>query len=238
MFQIKICGITRVDDAVAAWQAGADAIGLNFYDRSPRCISAVQARSIGDALPPGAVQRVGVFVNSSLDEIAAICDQANLDVIQLHGDELPSMIAELSQRLARPIIRAFRCRDDSLDEVDRYLEACEQAGRLPDAVLVDAYSPGEYGGTGKCVDWESLIRERPRLRGLPLILAGGLRPENVAEAIRAVQPSAVDTASGVELSAGIKDHAAVQRFVDAARAGWKRPDASGVERAVGQSNVR
>lgn len=238
MFQIKICGITRADDAVAAWQAGADAIGLNFYARSPRCVSAAQARLIGDALPPSAVQRVGVFVNASLDEVAAICGQANLDAVQLHGDEPPSMIAELSQRSARPILRAFRCRDDSLDEVDRYLAACEQAGRLPDAVLVDAYSPSEFGGTGKCVDWESLVRERPRLRGLPLILAGGLRPENVTHAIRVVQPSAVDTASGVELTAGIKDHAAVQRFVAAARAGWTIPDASGVARAIGQASDR
>jgi phosphoribosylanthranilate isomerase len=210
-FRVKICGITRPEDASMAAGAGADAIGLNFYPGSPRCVTLEQAQAIAAAMPAG-VARVGVFVNADLAEMRRIADSVPLDYVQLHGDEPPQAIAALDV----PVIRAFRCGSAGLMPVGLYLEACRQAGRLPAAVLIDAYAPGAFGGTGQTLDWPALAAGREHLAGLPLILAGGLTAENVAAAIAAARPDGVDTASGVESSPGVKDAARVRAFVAAA----------------------
>lgn len=241
MFQIKICGITTVDDALLAAEAGADAIGLNFYEQSPRCVTPERARKIADALrglrrPP---RVVGVFVNRAVPSIWEIALAAEIDAFQLHGDEPPRVVVEMNilnstgntnwlTRLLVPeprflIVRAFRCQGPSLLPISDYLRECRElkyadhAQRMPQAVLIDAYQPGCYGGSGQIVDWNVVRAERDMLAGLPLILAGGLTPDNVAEAIAAARPDAVDVASGVESSPGKKDPAKVRAFVAAAK---------------------
>jgi len=211
MFRIKICGITRTDDAKAAVDAGADAIGLNFYEPSPRSVSAKQALQIIKVLPADVV-KVGVFVNHSVDEMLNLRSQLKLDYLQLHGDESP----EVSRQIGPQVIRAFRCRDQGLDQVSDYLSQCEARGCRLAGVLIDSHSPAQYGGTGKVVDWNMLQDWSSTSIGLPLILAGGLKEVNVADAIRLVRPIGVDTASGVESSPGVKDHDLMQRFVAAA----------------------
>lgn len=218
MFRIKICGITTVEDALAATAAGADAIGLNFYERSPRFVSVQRAQEIVAALPPQ-VAKVGVFVNSLAKGVRATWERACLSAVQLHGDEN----AEFLQLLAGiPVIRAFRCKEATLDGVEAYLRLCEKLGSLPDGVLLDAHAPGSYGGTGQVLDWNAIQTERRKTLGLPLILAGGLTPDNVAKAIELARPDAVDTASGVESAPGKKDPAMVQAFVAAASAALDR----------------
>jgi len=214
-FRVKICGLTRPEDARAAAEAGADAIGLNFYSGSPRCITPEQARAVAAVLPAG-VARVGVFVNTLAAEMERIARETPLDYIQLHGDEPPELLAELSL----PVLRAFRLREDDWNPIRAYLARCHQLGRRPAGVLVDAFAPGAYGGTGKTVDWAAVAAGREALDGLPLILAGGLTPENVAAAITAARPDGVDTASGVESSPGVKDAYQVRAFVSAATAAW------------------
>lgn len=212
MFRIKICGITTVEDALAVAEAGADAIGLNFYPKSPRYVTPETARRIADCLPRGII-KVGLFVNSPADEIARIFGQTGLDLIQLHGDEAPSVLGGLA---GRPVMRAFRVGEAGLRPVLDYLDQCRGLGCLPELCLLDAFQQGHYGGTGVTADW-SLVGDYPRDGAYPpLVLAGGLRPENVAEAIRQVQPVAVDTASGVERVPGRKDPKLVARFVQAA----------------------
>ncbi len=218
MFHIKICGITSVDDARLVASAGADAIGLNFYAQSPRCIRRDDAEQIVEVLPADVV-KVGVFVNASRDEVRRTFDDLGLDLAQLHGDEPPEFLAELE---GRPVMRAFRCRQTGLAPVYAYLDRCRELGCLPHMILIDSYKEGIFGGTGETADWSELARyasigghpERP-----PLVLAGGLRPDNVAQAIRMVRPRAVDTASGVESSPGRKDPDLVRAFVEAARKG-------------------
>jgi phosphoribosylanthranilate isomerase len=208
MFRIKICGITRVEDAVMAAQAGADAIGLNFYPKSPRFLDAATARQIVAALP-GGIAKVGLFVNAAAADICRTFDELGLDLIQLHGDEPPELLAELGPR---PVMRAFRLQS-GLDEAVNYLDQCRRLNCLPRMALIDAYVAGMYGGTGGRCDWE-MIRGYLALAGYPpLVLAGGLTADNVAEAIHTVRPAAVDTASGVESSPGRKDPAAVAAFV-------------------------
>ncbi len=215
MFRIKICGITNVADALAVARAGADAVGLNFYEKSPRCIDFARAREIVDALPRPIV-KVGVFVNAQAAEICRVFDQLGLDLIQLHGDEPPTFLMQLGDRR---VIKAFRLGPDGMFPVGEYLGHCDSLGRMPKMVLVDACRKGVYGGTGQVADWSAVKTYRPvGDRPLPpLVLAGGLRPGNVGEAIGAVRPEAVDTASGVESSPGKKDPAAVEAFVHAAR---------------------
>jgi phosphoribosylanthranilate isomerase len=215
MFRIKICGITTPDDAVVAARAGAEAIGVNFYRPSPRFAAA--PREIVDALPVG-ICKVGVFVNSPPDDICELFDGLGLDLIQLHGDEPPEHLLQLGKR---PVLKAFRC-GQSLREVAEYLQRCEELGCRPAAVLIDAAVPGQYGGTGAAPDWELIARDRGLLGDLPLVLAGGLRADNVAQAIAAVRPNAVDVASGVEQSLGIKSPDLVARFVAAARQAFDR----------------
>jgi phosphoribosylanthranilate isomerase len=213
MFTIKICGVTNVDDARAVVAAGADAIGLNFYADSPRFLPLERAQHVAASLPRKIV-RVGVFVNAPAEVICGAFDMLGLDLIQLHGDESPEFLGELGER---PVMRAFRMGAEGLCPAAEYLARCRELGTLPAMVLVDAHRSGQYGGTGVVADWNTLTRERELLGGIPLVLAGGLNAENVGEAIGRVYPTAVDTASGVEISPGRKDADAVIRFVAAAR---------------------
>jgi len=214
MFRIKICGITHLDDARAAARAGADAVGLNFYPRSPRYLPDDDARNLVAALPAGLL-KVGLFVNSPAREIARRFDELPLDLIQLHGDEPPESLPELA---GRPVLKAFRVGPGGLQAVLAYLERCRALNALPAGVLFDAATAGQYGGTGRTTDWNA-ARDYAAMPGLPpLVLAGGLTPENVAEAVRTVRPAAVDVAGGVESSPGRKDPAALAAFVRAARA--------------------
>jgi phosphoribosylanthranilate isomerase len=212
MFRVKVCGITSVADACAVAAAGADAVGLNFYARSPRYIEPLLAQQIAGSLPPHIV-RVGVFVNSSIGDVCATYDRLGLDLIQLHGDEPPEFIRELE---GRPVLRAFRCAA-SLEPVGQYLDRCADLACMPRMVLIDAYQSGHYGGTGKLADWSLLDAGRGALGELPLVWAGGLTPENVAAAVARVRPAAVDVASGVESSPGRKSPPLVKAFVEAAR---------------------
>ena len=209
--RVKICGITRPDDGRHAARAGADAIGLVFYPPSPRYVSPRQAADIVAALPPF-VTTVGLFVDAPPEQIAALLEQVPLDMLQFHGDELPEYCAAFQ----RPWIKALRMRDgvDPQAEADRYGAAGARG------LLVDSYVPGVPGGTGERFDWDRL----PADPSLPLVLAGGLDPANVAEAVRRVRPWAVDVSGGVEVlgvdgrrQGGIKDPGAVSAFIRAAR---------------------
>lgn len=216
MFRIKICGLTRAADVRAVAESGADAIGLNFYSRSKRYVTPEQARTMLDETR-GSLQVVGVFVNASVPQIRQIAADCRLDWIQLHGDELPEVVAQLSDWR---VIRALPYDEHGWAPIQAYLDRCADAGRLPDALLLDAAAPGQYGGTGRTLNWQRLKDDLPRRGGLPWILAGGLNGENVEQAVRILQPNAVDTASGVESAPGQKDPDAVQRFAAAANAGW------------------
>lgn len=196
----KICGITREDDALAAVQAGADAVGFVFWPRSPRAIDAARAASVIRRLPPF-VTAVGLFVDPSDDELAAAMD-AGCDLLQFHGDETPERCA----RAGRPWIKAIRVRA----ETSLHDAAVQYAGAR--GLLLDAFVEGIPGGTGSRFDWNLV----PRNLSLPVVLAGGLTPENVGDAIRAVRPWAVDVSGGVEVAKGIKDHARMAAFIEGA----------------------
>jgi phosphoribosylanthranilate isomerase len=221
MFRVKICGITNVEDAIVAVEAGADAIGLNFYEKSPRCVSAECAANVAHALSDSPAWRVGVFVNATRIYIDAIADRARLSAIQLHGDEAPQFVAQLAK--PRPasmgvspgywVIWARRVVAEGVEKISRDLDSARLSGRGPAAILVDALTPGRYGGTGEKISWVGMVDHRQWLGDTPLILAGGLTPDNVAEAIRIVRPAAVDVASGVESSPGKKDSVKVRDFV-------------------------
>jgi phosphoribosylanthranilate isomerase len=198
----KICGITRVDDALVAARAGADAIGLVFYKPSPRAVDIQRARQIIAALPPF-ITVVGLFVNASRCEVNETLDAVRLDVLQFHGDETP----EQCEGYNRPYLKALRVRPE-----DDIAALCEQYSGAT-ALLLDAYVEGVPGGTGVAFDW-SLV---PGRLSKPIILAGGLTPENVSEAIEQVRPYGVDVSGGVELSKGIKDARRVEGFVKAVR---------------------
>ncbi|MDB6447026.1 MULTISPECIES: phosphoribosylanthranilate isomerase [Pseudomonas] len=196
----KICGITRVEDALAAVEAGADAIGLVFYARSPRAVTVQQARAIIRALPPF-VTPVGLFVNASRCELGEILDAVPLALLQFHGDETP----EDCEGWNLPYIKALRVKAG--DDIAAGCEAFAGAS----GILLDTYVEGVPGGTGEAFDW-SLV---PRGLSKPIILAGGLTAENVAEAIRQVRPYAVDVSGGVEQAKGIKDPARIRAFMAA-----------------------
>ena len=209
--RVKICGLTRVDEAVACMQAGADLIGLNFHSGSARFVDLSRAGEIIAAIARPA-RAVGLFVNRPADEVARIADQLGLVYIQLHGDEPPEDLRVLDRF---SIIRAFRLGSVAdIGAMNNYLERARAAGRSPDAVLVDAHVPGRVGGTA------TLLAENV-LAGIPplprLILAGGLTPENVAERVARARPWMVDVASGVESSPGRKDAVKVAAFIQAAR---------------------
>ena len=213
MFRIKICGIATVDDALTAARAGADAIGLNFYTRSPRSVDPETGRRIVEVLPAGVV-KVGLFVNASHEDVCRTFDRLGLDLVQLHGDEPPEFLPQMGER---PVIRAFRVGAEGLGPVEHYLDQCRRLERVPRRVLLDSRTKGVYGGTGRVADWATVARYPACDWHPPLVLAGGLTPDNVAEAIRAVRPAAVDTASGVESRPGRKDETLVVRFVRQAR---------------------
>jgi len=196
--RVKICGITSRQDAQAAVRLGADALGLVFYPPSPRCVSVEQACGIVERLPPF-VCVVGLFVNPSREEIGEVLDGVRIDLIQFHGSECPDYCTEHG----RPYIKAIRMRPD----VDLYAEEARYAGAS--GLLLDAYRPGVPGGTGEAFDWS---RIPPGLAGR-LILAGGLTPDNVADAVRQVRPYAVDVSGGVEREKGIKDPEKIVRFM-------------------------
>lgn len=198
MVRIKICGITRVEDALAAAEAGADAIGLVFYPASPRAVSPAVALRIIRALPPF-VTSVGLFVDATAAQINAVLEEVPLDLLQFHGDES----AAFCNQFGRPYLKALRVRaGDDLNAL---------AGQWPDAagILLDSYKDGVPGGTGEIFDW-SLI---PALRDWPLVLAGGLTAENVVHAIAQASPWAVDVSGGVEQAKGIKDAGKIYSFV-------------------------
>lgn len=198
----KICGITRIEDALAAAEAGADAIGLVFYAKSPRAVTAVQAREIVAALPPF-VTTVGLFVNASRCELNEILEVVPLDLLQFHGDETPADC----EGYHRPWIKALRVRpgDD--------LEAACKLYRGAQGILLDTFVAGVPGGTGEAFDW-SLV---PEHLSKPIILAGGLSAANVGEAIARVKPYAVDVSGGVEAAKGIKDHDKIEAFMAAVK---------------------
>ena len=222
MFHVKLCGITTVDDALAAARAGADAVGLNFYDKSRRYVSPDVAKEIAAVLPEG-ICRVGLFVNAPVQMITELFDSVPLDLIQLHGDEPPEYIAGLGHR---PVMRAMRLGPDGLAPIDDYLRRCAKLDCVPDYLLLDAYVKGQYGGTGQTADWTTAARyvseHQPATDDWypPLVLAGGLTPENVGAAIRTVKPEAVDTAGGVESSPGRKDEELCRRFCEEAKAAF------------------
>lgn len=199
--------------------AGAGAVGLNFYKESPRYIAPEVGEKVVAVLRP-AVKRVGLFVNSSANDINQASSDYALDYIQLHGDEPPEILADLP---SIPIIRAFRFGETGATDIERFLEACA-GGRRPDVILIDASKPGEYGGTGEVADWDAVSAARPILGGIPLVLAGGLTPFNVAAAIAKVRPDAVDTASGVESRPPSKDPMLVRAFVTTAKKAFQQLD--------------
>lgn len=235
MFRIKICGITRSEDARLAWEAGADAIGLNFYPGSPRYVNPDEARRLLESVP-SELQRVGVFVNADVDDICRTADRLRLNYAQLHGDEAVRELVKVAQQV--PVVRAFRVRTGDAGRIAQWLDECRNQGKLPHGVMVDAYQAGQYGGTGAAVDWpqwsslqDQLIRGFPPAPDDPsllvrFILAGGLTPENVTLAMRRARPWGVDTASGVESAPGVKDAARLRAFVAAAREAMTDLDAA------------
>lgn len=202
--RVKVCGITRREDALAAVEAGVDAIGLVFYPPSPRCVSVEQAAAIVRELPPF-VTSVGLFVNADAETIAEVVGEVQIDLIQFHGNECPDYCATH----ARPWIRALRMKDD----IDLAAEAARFAGAR--GLLLDAYRPGVPGGTGETFDWSRI----PAALAGRIVLAGGLDPDNVEQAVRQVRPFAVDVSGGVEAAPGIKDSDKMRRFVQAVRRG-------------------
>jgi len=204
----KICGIRLVEDAIVAAEAGADAIGLNFYERSKRFVEVKVARKIADAVRDR-VAVVGVFVNSTLEEVSDIAKQVGLSHVQFHGDELPSILSEFSTELPdTATIRAVRVSEDNFEAAQSEIEQWQEAG--VDSLLLDAASVGAFGGTGKTLNWRSL--EQLSITA-PWLLAGGINPDNVAEAIGDCNPNGVDVASGVESDPGVKDSQLVRAFV-------------------------
>lgn len=198
----KICGITRIEDALSAIEHGADAIGLVFYPPSPRHVSVSQATAIAAALPPF-VTVVALFVNPTKAEVADILSQVRIDLLQFHGDEDEAACAQYSL----PYLKAVRVKESTnlIQYAQRYSSA--------KALLLDAYSDRAVGGTGQTFDWRLIPENVP----LPIILAGGLTSENVTEAIQKVQPYAVDVSGGVEQSKGVKDATKIAAFMSAVK---------------------
>lgn len=200
--RVKICGITTVADGLAAAEAGADLVGLMFYEASPRRVTLAQASEIAHALPPF-VLRVGVFVNPSPDLVLQAISECHLSMLQFHGDET----SEFCTQFGLMSIKAIRIRDEtSLAQLENY---------QTEALLLDAYSPKGLGGTGEKFNWELAVAAQRY--GKPIFLAGGLTPENVADAVRTVRPFGVDVSSGVESSPGKKDPGKLMAFIAAAK---------------------
>ena len=199
---VKICGITRGEDAVAAARYGARAIGFVFFRGSPRYVATSQAGQIVRALPPF-VTPVGLFVDATAEEVRATVSATGVQLLQFHGDETPGFCAQFGL----PYVKAVRVRP----EVDLLQYARDH--RMACGLLFDAFSKDAYGGTGSSFDWSLIPRNMP----LPVILSGGLTPANVAQAVRAVRPWAVDVSSGVESAPGVKDAARIAAFMSGVR---------------------
>jgi phosphoribosylanthranilate isomerase len=199
MTRIKICGITRVEDALAAAYSGADALGLVFYDKSPRYVTPKQAAQLAAAIPPF-VTLVGLFVNANAEAVQEILQQVPLDVLQFHGEEEQNFCAQFD----RPYLKAVRVKNgvDLVQYTARYKDA--------QGLLLDAFIEGTHGGTGVSFDWTLIPHNLP----LPVVLSGGLHVNNVANAIKQVRPWAVDVSSGVEAAKGIKDAAKIAAFIN------------------------
>ena len=206
MTRVKICGITSTADALAAIEFGADEIGLNFFHLSPRFVNFAAAAEIANAVA-GRAALVGVFVNEPNEKIQRAAAELGLDALQLHGSETPGQVRQLSTMTTARLIRAFRTgpglqvRDEDLDHVH--------------AVLVDAFDPNEFGGTGRVADWQAAVELRSRCR--ELYLAGGLDPANVVDAVVSVRPDCVDVCSGVESAPGSKDRKKLEDFIRTAK---------------------
>lgn len=207
--KVKICGVTLADDAARVAASGADYIGLNFWPKSKRYLPPERGSLIaGVARSSGAIQVVGVFVDADLDEVIEVISQVDLDIIQLHGDEHPDDIAAIAAATKRPIWKSIAVGGaKDLEHLDAW---------SAEVLLLDTPSTGK-GGSGKTFDWTHAISARRRYGALRIALAGGLDPNNVAAAIDAVEPWAVDVASGVEVGPGVKDAAKVTAFVAAVR---------------------
>ncbi|MDX1952150.1 MAG: phosphoribosylanthranilate isomerase [Verrucomicrobiota bacterium] len=203
MVRVKVCGITSLVDAVAAIDAGADALGFMFYEGSSRYINPADARSIIKELPPF-ISSVGVFVNLSITGIREIAAKTGIDTVQLHGEEAP----DFCSHIPLPVIKAFRVESESIIvETQRFPNAS--------ALLLDSYVPGRLGGTGATFNWDLAVQAKQN--GKPIILAGGLTPLNVGEAVQKVRPFAVDVSSGVESAPGKKDQAKMRDFISSVR---------------------
>jgi phosphoribosylanthranilate isomerase len=202
MTAVKICGITRAEDALAAAQSGARALGFIFYPQSPRNVAPAAAAAIVEHLPPF-VSTVGVFVNPEPAWVEDVLGRVRIDLLQFHGEEPPAFCA----RFRTPFIKAARVQPG--DDLLEYSAIYSQARGL----LLDAHDPAAYGGTGKRFDWTLVPKRLP----LPVVLSGGLAPDNVADAIRTVRPWAVDVSSGVEAGPGIKDAAKIAAFIKEVR---------------------
>ncbi len=204
--RIKVCGITRPEDAQHAAALGVDAIGLVFYKPSPRAVTVEQATAVAAVLPPF-VSVVGLFVNATRDELHNVLEQVPIDLLQFHGDESP----EDCEGYNRPFIKALRM----CDGIDLQVEASRFTSAS--GLLLDAYQPGVPGGTGESFEWSRVSDVNKRGLGKPIILAGGLTSANVGEAISIVKPYAVDVSGGVESEKGIKDYSKMAEFVAAIR---------------------
>jgi phosphoribosylanthranilate isomerase len=199
--RVKICGITRIEDALAAANAGADAIGLVF-DKSPRVVTVEQAQLICRVLPPF-ISVVGLFVDTGFDTVHRVLSRVPVSVLQFHGSEPP----EFCRQFGRPYIKAIRM-SENVDLAGAQILYADAAG-----LLLDAFVSGVAGGSGQSFDWSRI----PATLEKPIVLAGGLTPENVADAVRRVRPSAVDVSSGVEFAKGVKDAAKISAFIRAVR---------------------
>ncbi len=204
MTRVKICGVTRAEDARLAAELGAAAVGFIFWPASPRCIDPAAAAEIATSLPP-LVTTVGVFVDQPIDDVLRIARQARLSAIQLHGSESMAY----AQRVLQPVIKVVAVGADFVPESSR-------RARGEVTILMDAHDPVRRGGTGRTIDWSAAAAVAARR---PVFLSGGLNPSNVAEAIARVRPYAVDVSSGVESAPGIKDAARLRALFEAAHGG-------------------
>ena len=208
----KICGITRVQDIKAVVDAGADAIGFVFFPPSPRSVNKAEAIVLVQAVP-AYVQVVGLFVNATADEIAEILKDVHLDILQFHGDESPEQCQQIANHVRRRWYKAIQVKPDATSaEMIETIQQYQQVGAS--AMLLDAWHPELKGGTGHRFDWTQF----PKL-DIPLILAGGLTPENVEDAIHTTGAYAVDVSGGVESSKGIKDQQLIERFMQGVQRG-------------------
>jgi len=209
---VKICGLTTTEEAAQIGALQPDAVGLNFYARSPRGLTGEKAAEIAAAVPPG-VLKVGVFVDQTPAEIDILAEKCGLDLVQLHGDYTPEIVQQLN---SERFIWVHRLGAEGLAPLQVACQQFAELGRTPEACLIDARVPGLYGGSGHTVDWPALADSYDVTSLPPLLLAGGLHAENVAEAIRVVKPWGVDVASGVETD-GRKNLAKCQSFMQNAR---------------------